>query len=150
MRPPLVRSPAGVASFKPYLVRAVWEWCMNHDLTPYLMVWVDGSCKVPKEFVHDSQIVLNLHEEAVYKLVMDDDAISFQARFNGAVREVWVPMSRVLAIYHRESGIGLAFDVDEESDEAGNTAVTHRDEMESVNTVSPAPKKGGSGLRRIK
>jgi stringent starvation protein B len=123
---------------------------MNHDLTPYLMVWVDGNCKVPKEFVRDSQIVLNLHEEAVYKLSMDDDAISFQARFNGVVREVWVPMSRVLAIYHRESGIGLAFDVDEEGSDAGDAAIERRDEMESVNTIASVPGKAAPGLRRVK
>jgi stringent starvation protein B len=99
-------------STKPYLVRAIWEWCNDNGFTPYLAVAVDASCRVPQEFVKDGQIVLNIGAEATHKLQMQNDLVSFQARFGGVAREIHVPMSRVAAIYAHENGNGTAFEVE--------------------------------------
>lgn len=97
-------------SLKPYLVRAIHEWCTENGYTPYLAVAVDAYTKVPREYVKDGQIVLNLDLEATHGLQMANDAISFSARFNGAVRELWVPVNNIAAIYARENGQGMAFE----------------------------------------
>ncbi|MGL5633048.1 MAG: ClpXP protease specificity-enhancing factor [Azovibrio sp.] len=100
-------------SIKPYLLRAVWEWCNDQGFTPYVAVHVDASCRVPQEFVRDEQIVLNIGMEATNKLELTNDAISFQARFGGVPREIYVPTARVVALYARENGVGMSFEVEE-------------------------------------
>lgn len=101
-------------STKPYLLRAIWEWCCDHGYTPYVVVVVDARTRVPKEFVRDGQIVLNVGSEATNKLQIGNELIEFQARFGGVARELSVPIGQVAAIYARENGAGMAFDVDSE------------------------------------
>ncbi|MDR3157857.1 MAG: ClpXP protease specificity-enhancing factor [Zoogloeaceae bacterium] len=101
------RTPA----LKPYLLRALYEWCTDNGLTPYMSVAVDASCQVPQGFVRDGQIVLNIGPEATDRLQMQNDAIAFRARFNGVAQEIWVPVARVAALYARENSQGMAFDV---------------------------------------
>ncbi|MRR56841.1 MAG: ClpXP protease specificity-enhancing factor [Deltaproteobacteria bacterium] len=98
-------------STKPYLVRAIWEWCADQGFTPYLAVAVDSRTRVPREFVRDGQIVLNVGNDACHQLVMGNEDISFQARFSGKVFSVLVPLDRVAAIYAKENGQGMAFEV---------------------------------------
>jgi len=95
---------------KPYLIRAIHEWCADEGYTPYLAVQVDERTRVPREFVRDGQIVLNVSAEATHQLVMGNDEISFQTRFNGASFPVVVPVDAVVAIYARENGQGMAFE----------------------------------------
>lgn len=97
-------------STKPYLIRAIHEWCTDEGYTPYLAVQVDERTRVPREFVRDGQIVLNVSAEATHQLVMGNDEISFQTRFNGASFPVVVPVDAVVAIYARENGQGMAFE----------------------------------------
>jgi stringent starvation protein B len=99
-------------STKPYLIRAIHEWCADQGLTPYLTVSVDATTRVPREFVKDDQIVLNVGLEATHQLLMGNEEISFQARFGGRSFPVVVPVERVAAIYARENGEGMAFEVD--------------------------------------
>ncbi len=111
-------------STKPYLLRAIHEWCCDNSFTPYLSVRADGRAKVPREFVRDGQIVLNVGYEATGHLQIANDGITFQARFGGVARDISVPIGNVLAIYAKENGAGMAFepeaeDVPEASASAG-------------------------------
>jgi stringent starvation protein B len=96
-------------STKPYLVRAIHEWCSDSNLTPYLSVKVDANTRVPQEYVRDGEIVLNVSYDAVHKLTIGNDGIQFAARFNGVSRECSVPMSAVAGIFARENGQGMFF-----------------------------------------
>jgi len=98
-------------STKPYLLRAIYEWCTDAGFTPYVAVAVDESVRVPVEFVKNGEIVLNVSALATNRLKIGNDAVEFQARFGGVPRDVYVPISRVIAIYARENGQGMAFDV---------------------------------------
>lgn len=100
-----------MTSTKPYIVRAIFEWCVDQGLTPYITVSVDGRTRVPHEYVKNGQIVLNISPDAANQLVMGNDEITFQARFNGVAFPVVVPVDAVAAIYAREDGRGMAFEV---------------------------------------
>ena len=96
-------------STRPYLIRALHEWCTDNGLTPHLAVQVDNSVQVPREYVKDGEIVLNLAMEASSGLRLGNDFIEFTARFAGKPRDIMVPVGRVTAIYARENGQGMAF-----------------------------------------
>ncbi len=98
-------------STKPYLLRALYEWCTDNGYTPYIVVVVDARTRVPREFVKNGEIVLNISFEATGNLKMDNDFIHFKARFGGVAREIEVPVENVSAIYARENGQGMAFEV---------------------------------------
>ena len=98
-----------IPSNKPYLIRALHQWCTDFGFTPFMAVFVDSSVEVPMEFVKNDEIVLNLSIEACHQLNLDNDWISFQARFGGVPRKIMVPVSHVLAIYARENGQGMSF-----------------------------------------
>jgi stringent starvation protein B len=98
-------------SAKPYLVRAICEWCADNGLTPYLAVRVNGQTRVPAAFVKNGEIVLNVSSTATRKLTVDNEWIRFTARFNGSSQEVAVPMSAVAGIFAKETGYGFAFSV---------------------------------------
>jgi stringent starvation protein B len=136
-------------STKPYLLRALYEWCGDNGFTPYVAVAVDETTLVPREHVRDGQIVLNISDSATSRLSIDNELISFVARFGGVAREIKVPIGRVAAIYAKENGAGMAFDVAAEG--AARTAV------ESVSDESPEPSPpskptahGRPKLQRIK
>ena len=107
-----------MSSLKPYLIRAVYEWCVDQDLTPYLLVNAKGSgVVVPRHAMQeDGRIVLNLRPQAVHNLLMGDDRIEFNARFGGSPMQVNIPLPSVLAIYARENGQGMVFDGNEENE----------------------------------
>jgi stringent starvation protein B len=96
-------------SNRPYLVRAIWEWCSDNGYTPYLAVQVDENTRVPLEYVRNGEIVLNLSPDATHRLSLGDDTIQFSARFSGVSRECYVPMTAVRGIFARENGEGLFF-----------------------------------------
>ena len=96
-------------STRPYLIRALYEWCTDNGLTPYVAVRVDESVQVPREFVHEGEIVLNISYDATSALQLGNDFIEFKARFGGKPRDILVPVGRVIAIYARENGQGMAF-----------------------------------------
>lgn len=99
----------GSTSTKPYLIRALHEWCTDNAFTPHLAVRVDASVRVPVDFVRNNEIVLNVGYEATNSLKLGNEFIEFKARFGGVPRDVVVPVSHVLAIYARENGQGMAF-----------------------------------------
>lgn len=96
-------------STRPYLIRALYEWCTDNGLTPYVAVRVDESVQVPREYVKDGEIVLNISYDATSALQLGNDFIEFKARFGGKPRDIMVPVGRVIAIYARENGQGMAF-----------------------------------------
>jgi len=98
-------------STRPYLIRALYEWCTDNGFTPYVAVLVDDSVQVPREYVKNGEIVLNISYDATSSLKLGNDFIEFKARFAGSAREIMVPVSRVIAIYARENGQGMAFPV---------------------------------------
>lgn len=97
------------SSTRPYLIRALHEWCTDNGLTPYIAVAVNDTVQVPREYVQDGQIVLNLGLDATSSLQLGNDYIEFKARFAGTAREIMVPVNQVIAIYARENGQGMAF-----------------------------------------
>ncbi|MFZ9336277.1 MAG: ClpXP protease specificity-enhancing factor [Burkholderiaceae bacterium] len=98
-------------STRPYLIRALYDWCSDNGLTPYVAVMVDETVQVPREYVKDGEIVLNISFDATSALKLGNEYIEFKARFGGVARDIHVPVNRVLAIYARENGQGMAFPV---------------------------------------
>ncbi|MEJ7928468.1 ClpXP protease specificity-enhancing factor [Ramlibacter sp. AN1015] len=98
-------------STRPYLIRALYDWCTDNGFTPYVAVLVDETVQVPREYVKNGEIVLNISFDATSSLKLGNEFIEFRARFAGVAREIMVPIGRVLAIYARENGQGMAFPV---------------------------------------
>ena len=123
-------------STRPYLIRALYEWCTDNGLTPYVAVAVDDSVVVPREYVRNGEIVLNISFDATSALKLGNDAIQFKARFAGVARDIMVPINRVMAVYARENGQGMAFPPVDASEAA---AVTGKE------PAAQAPAKGANG-----
>ena len=102
-------SDTELPSTRPYLIRALYEWCTENGFTPYVAVKVDGSVQVPREYVQGGEIVLNVSMDATSSLKLGNEFIEFKARFGGKPRDIMVPIHRVMAIYARENGQGMAF-----------------------------------------
>ncbi len=100
----------GLISTKPYMVRAIHEWCVDNGLTPHLLVAVNAQCRVPIAYVKAGEIVLNLNYSATKDLHMDNEAIVFSARFGGVSQNLYVPMDAVKGIFARENGQGMFFE----------------------------------------
>ena len=102
---------------RPYLARAIYEWICDNNLTPHLLVdATQPNTMVPEQFIQDGQIVLNLAPHAVHKLNMNNNTITFSARFGGVSRDIYIPLNAVIGIYARENGQGLFFDPNEYED----------------------------------
>jgi stringent starvation protein B len=119
-------------STRPYLIRALYDWCTDNGFTPYVAVLVDDTVLVPREYVKNGEIVLNISFDATSSLKLGNDFIEFKARFAGTAREIMVPVGRVIAIYARENGQGMAFPVPV----AAGTA-------EEAPSAAPAAKEAG-------
>ncbi len=132
-------------STKPYLIRAIHEWCCDHGFTPYIAVVADERARVPREFVRDGKIVLNIGHEATGHLNLANDGISFQARFGGVARDISVPIGNVAAIYAKENGAGMAFEPDSEGQAATSVGAA-----EDRDPEPPVPPAGRPKLQRIK
>ena len=96
-------------SIRPYLIRGLYEWCTDNGFTPYIVVRVDESVRVPSEFVRNGEIVLNISFAATSALKLGNEYIEFKGRFSGVARDILVPIGHVLAIYARENGQGMTF-----------------------------------------
>ena len=135
-------------STKPYLIRAIHEWCCDNGYTPYIVVVVDGHARVPREFVRDGQIVLNIGYDATGHLSVGNDEITFQARFGGVAREIYVPIGNVAAIYAKENGAGMSFEPESEviDNESGEQVEAH----EEPEADPPSSPSGRPKLQRVK
>jgi stringent starvation protein B len=112
--PPIAPATSGTST-RPYLIRALHDWCTDNGFTPYIAVFVDEHVQVPAEYVKNNEIVLNVGFEATSALKLGNEAIEFRARFGGSSREIVVPVDHVIAIYARENGQGMAFPVPTET-----------------------------------
>ena len=112
--PPIAPATAGTST-RPYLIRALHDWCTDNGFTPYIAVFVDAAVQVPTEYVKNNEIVLNVGFEATSGLKLGNEFIEFKARFGGSSREISVPVDHVIAIYARENGQGMAFPVPTEA-----------------------------------
>jgi stringent starvation protein B len=139
-------------STRPYLIRALYDWCTDNGFTPYVAVLVDDTVQVPREYVKNGEIVLNISFDATSSLKLGNEFIEFKARFAGTAREIMVPVNRVIAIYARENGQGMAFPVPvpASSDEAPKPspltsvpAAGGGDEGKVVQLVNPEPGPDG-------
>ena len=134
-------------STKPYLLRAVYEWCVDNGYTPHISVVVDSRTRVPMEYVRDGEIVLNIGPVAASRLQMGNDLIECTARFSGVARDLVIPVTAVTAIYARENAHGMSFEPEEKE--------TAREASGKEVAAPPDPKdppKAGRKptLRRIK
>jgi len=120
-------------STRPYLIRAMYEWCTDHSFTPYVAVKVDSSVQVPREFVQGGEIVLNISFDATSSLQLGNEFIEFKARFGGKPCDIMVPIHRVMAIYARENGQGMSFPV---SDSPLGTTVVGMDKLHKVSDAN--------------
>jgi len=140
-----------MVSTKPYLMRAIYEWCVDQGFTPYLAVRVDERTVVPSAYVRDGQIVLNVGPEATHQLSMKNEDVTFQARFNGVAFNVVVPVDNVAAIYARENGQGMAFELQETPAAAPAPAKGKADEPPpDDDRPPPSPPPRGSHLKVVK
>src|SRR5918996_4038470 len=131
-------------STKPYLIRAIHEWCSDSNFTPYLSVKVDTNTRVPMEYVKNGEIVLNVSYDATHRLTIGNDVVQFSARFNGVSRECSVPIEAVLGIFARENGQGLFFQVE-------SPAPAAAPESDTPTTSSPSsPSNGRPKLQIVK
>jgi len=155
------------SSTRPYLLRALHEWCTDNGYTPYIAVQVDEMVQVPQEYVKNGEIVLNVSYDATSSMSLGNDVIEFKARFAGTPREIIVPIDRVLAIYARENGQGMAFPMHSKNgSENGVTTVVPAPEsrapLAAVTTsktpsepsdgdaTPPTPPNGRPTLKRVK
>lgn len=132
-----------MTSPKPYLVRAYHEWILENNMVPYVVVnAVARGVNVPTEFVQDGKIILNIAPDAALQLQINNDYISFSARFSGKLRDVYVPVYAILAIYARETGKGTIFDLEESfADTNNNPSYTTSSAEDSLSVTPPKPSK---------
>jgi stringent starvation protein B len=144
------------SSTRPYLIRALHDWCTDNGFTPYLAVYVDRSVQVPQEYVKNNEIVLNVSFEATSQLQLGNEFIEFKARFGGMARDISVPVDHVIAIYARENGQGMAFPVPTSLGGDGIDSPSSPDESSepALALATPAdaegdarPPSSGGGLR---
>ena len=148
---------------KPYLLRALYEWCVDNGYTPHLAVKVDSRTQVPQEYVKNGEITLNVSPNAVHKLQMGNELVEFSARFGGVARQISVPITGVYALYARETGHGMTFDVEgpkpglqsKAEAEPKLPVVKAPASLPALTSTTPEPPKKPSGggkptLRRIK
>ena len=121
--PPIAPATAGTST-RPYLIRALHDWCTDNGFTPYVAVFVDAQVQVPAEYVKNNEIVLNVGFEATSSLKLGNETIEFKARFGGSSREIVVPIDHVIAIYARENGQGMAFPMPSDGQTSGAGAET--------------------------
>jgi stringent starvation protein B len=143
---------------KPYMVRAIHEWCVDNGFTPHLLVAVNAQCRVPMAFVKDGEIVLNLNYSATKDLHIDNDAIVFSARFGGVSQNLYVPMGAVKGIFARENSQGMFFEpaleaaVSETNGHAasGDAVLKSVIEPDLNKKISETPKKNKPTLTIVK
>ncbi|MDR5859598.1 ClpXP protease specificity-enhancing factor [Halomonas eurihalina] len=154
-------------SSRPYIARALYQWLLDNELTPYIVVDAEQEgVEVPRQFVQNGQIVLNMSVSAIHDLSMENEAIAFSARFGGKPMQLMVPMEALIAIYARENGVGMVFghepvmpdaghndsETETVEDEKTGPALASVDETEASSSEKEgeAPKKGRPSLRVIK
>jgi stringent starvation protein B len=131
-------------STRPYLLRALHEWCTDSGFTPYVAVLVDETVQVPMEYVKNGEIVLNVGYDATAGMTLGNEFIEFKARFGGVPREIIIPINRVMAIYARENGQGMSFPMGAPSTEAVPVQKKSTPARPALSAVETSHAEGGS------
>lgn len=141
-------------SSKPYLVRALWSWCCDAGLTPYLTLFVDEQCQVPRDYVQDGTLTLNLSPSATGRLDIGNDWVMLSARFGGVSRDIAFPMGAVIALFARENGAGMEFPYEPSvvTEKPVETAATERQTElpAAAHEGTEAKRAGKPHLQRVK
>ena len=162
----MLNSP-DASSTRPYLLRAMHEWCTDSGFTPYAAIFVDETVQVPMEYVKNGEIVLNLGYDATSGMKLGNEFIEFKARFGGVPRDIIIPIHRVMAIYAKENGQGMSFPMGAASDAmaAPKKVSPNRPSLSAVETShakegsddeppsptpTPTPPSGRPALKRVK
>ena len=138
------------------MLRALYEWCVDNGYTPYISVVVDGNTRVPPEYVRNGEIVLNIGPLAANKLKMGNQYIEFSARFGGVAKELFIPVGQIAALYARENGHGMSFEIERDRAVDSEAAVplrlqaADRGAEGSLEPAPPAPNGGKPSLRVVK
>lgn len=138
------------ASTKPYLIRAIHEWCSDQGFTPYLVVAVRSKMQIPMEYVKDGEIVLNASYNATRNLTISNDYITFSARFNGVSRDIVVPVGAVISIFARENGEGMGFEYEASAESGMHTGEDAPASASQPEPEPPTPTGGRGHLRIVK
>lgn len=137
-------------STKPYLLRAIYEWCVDQGFTPYVAVAVNERTVVPRQYIKDGQIVLNIGPDAAQQLSMGNELMTFAARFSGVAYSLSVPVDCIAAIYARENGHGMAFEVSAaKSSEAGTAVPAQAPQTEAPATLSAVASGSAESSRPV-
>lgn len=142
-----------LSSNKPYLLRAFYDWITDNECTPYIVVDADArDVDVPYEYVEEGRIVLNIASQAVSHLQMTNNSIEFEARFNGVLRQIYVPVYAVLAVYAFENGHGMVFAEDETKTHSSNedAFLSEEESRESALDSGESAQPGKPTLRIVK
>jgi len=136
-----------MTSTRPYLLRALYEWIVDNESTPHIVVDAEmPNVHVPTEYIKDGQIVLNISPRAVKDLHITNDIVEFTAHFSGAPHNIYAPMRAIIAIYARENGRGIVFDEELEGDDGDGTPP---DELKPDSNGTPQ-KRGKPHLTIVK
>lgn len=140
-----------MTSSKPYILRALYEWIVDNECTPYMLVAAElPGVQVPEDFVEDGQVVLNLAPSAVRALVMNNEVISFEARFSGVPHQILVPLQAIMALYARENGQGMYFEPEQVEEPALDIAESNEGNEVNESEEPPLRPKGPPSLRVVK
>ncbi len=138
-------------STKPYLIRAIYEWCSDCGYTPYISVKVDDNTRVPDEYVKDGEIILNISHDAAHHLTLGNEVIQFSARFAGVSREISIPLATVQGIFAKETARGMLFPAEVEQDASQEEAAgKEADESQSSSGRPPARATKNRRLQVVK
>jgi stringent starvation protein B len=133
---------------KPYLIRAWHQWCTDQGFAPHLVIQMSANVQAPREYVRDGQLVLNVSYDATDRLKMNNDWIEFSARFGGVARDIALPVEQVLAIYARENGQGMGFEIPAQLEPG--LASESQAGVKPDDQNHPPPNTASKGLRRVK
>ncbi|MCO6505749.1 MAG: ClpXP protease specificity-enhancing factor [Snodgrassella sp.] len=126
-------------STKPYILRALYEWALDSGYTPHIVAWVNDKTCVPRQYVRDNEIVLNIGAVAAHNLNIDNEWVSFAARFNGVSHDIWIPVGHVISLFARETGEGMGFEVEPFTGDDDVTATEDGEAAEAETTAEPKP-----------
>lgn len=135
---------------KPYLLRALHEWCVDNNLTPHLIVAVNTRTRVPMAYVKDGEIILNINYSATKDLHIDNESVVFSARFGGVSQNIYVPMSAVRGIFARENGQGMFFEADPEQEEMQFSMDDEKEVVKSTENKEEINKSKKPALKIVK
>ncbi len=136
-------------STKPYILRALYEWALDSGYTPHIVAWVNDKTQVPLQYVRDNEIVLNIGAVAAHNLNIDNEWVSFAARFNGISHDIWIPVGHVISLFARETGEGMGFELEPLTDEKASIS-TSEETFDTGNSSekNPAAESNQSGGKK--